>query len=88
MRIDGNPPRNSFVPVTVTVKDLNDNDPLFAQTRYTATLKEELPGGQGVVKVFSYCNVWYTWESETEKRWSCVTRVKGPGLVTVKERGY
>ena len=51
MSVDGTPPRQSSVLVTVTVKDLNDNDPLFTLTVYSATLKEELPSGQSIATV-------------------------------------
>jgi protocadherin Fat 4 len=48
---DGIPPRQSSVLVTVNVRDLNDNYPLFTQTVYSAIVKEELPSGQNIVTV-------------------------------------
>lgn len=40
--------RESCAEVQVTVKDLNDNKPIFAQTRFTITVSERAPKDMGL----------------------------------------
>eukprot|EP00118_Oscarella_pearsei_P019174 m.202185 g.202185 ORF g.202185 m.202185 type:complete len:4095 (+) comp39606_c0_seq6:120-12404(+) len=48
---NGTPPRRSSVPVTINVNDLNDNRPVFAQTTYRATVKENQNPGLSIATV-------------------------------------
>ncbi|KAL2077818.1 hypothetical protein ACEWY4_027322 [Coilia grayii] len=48
---DGEPPLSAAVQVTVTVSDVNDNPPTFAQVNYSLTLQEGEPAGSSVVQL-------------------------------------
>ncbi|KAJ1523428.1 hypothetical protein ONE63_001290 [Megalurothrips usitatus] len=47
----GAPPLSSTADVTVNVININDMDPVFAQSKYEAAVKENAPAGTVVVKV-------------------------------------
>ena len=43
--------KSSSTPVKITVIDVNDNPPKFAQSSYTATINENVPLDHSVVQV-------------------------------------
>lgn len=49
----GLPPLNSSMDVTVIVKDVNDNPPLFSQQSYNAMVKENEPPGLSILTVLA-----------------------------------
>ncbi|XP_066524877.1 protocadherin alpha-3-like [Hoplias malabaricus] len=49
----GNPPRSGTLNITVTVLDNNDNRPVFTQDFYATQIKETVPRGTLVVKVYA-----------------------------------
>uniref|UniRef100_A0A4W3GZK6 Cadherin domain-containing protein n=1 Tax=Callorhinchus milii TaxID=7868 RepID=A0A4W3GZK6_CALMI len=49
----GSPPRRSQMTLDVSVLDVNDNAPVFNQSRYVAYLPENLPAGASVLQVFA-----------------------------------
>lgn len=49
----GSPPLRGVCNISVTVEDQNDNDPRFAQPRYTATVPENVPMDTKVLTVLA-----------------------------------
>ncbi|KAM4796295.1 protocadherin-16 [Rhinophrynus dorsalis] len=49
----GVPQRSRFVPVLITVLDVNDNPPVFPRPQYTVLLSEEAPVGSEVLRVLA-----------------------------------
>ncbi|XP_051790019.1 protocadherin alpha-7-like isoform X25 [Erpetoichthys calabaricus] len=47
----GSPPRSGNMNITVTVADINDNAPVFAEQMYSVTLDENAPLGTLVLKI-------------------------------------
>lgn len=48
---NGNPPLSSTSTVLVTIHDVNDNEPIFDQSFYNATVGENDPKGRCILKV-------------------------------------
>lgn len=46
---DGDSPRSSSAAVTIAVRDLNDNSPVFDRTQHSASVEESAPVGQAVL---------------------------------------
>ncbi|KAJ7995809.1 hypothetical protein DPEC_G00248440 [Dallia pectoralis] len=49
----GSPKRTSQMVVDVTIQDINDNAPVFNQSRYHAIISENLQRGSNIVQVFA-----------------------------------
>ncbi|KAM6380447.1 protocadherin gamma-B5-like [Pluvialis apricaria] len=47
----GDPPRSGTAQLCINVTDANDNPPVFAQDRYSVSLREDAPPGSGVLNV-------------------------------------
>lgn len=47
----GVPSLSSDIPLTVYLKDVNDNAPVFEKTSYKKNVHEDLPGGTSVIQV-------------------------------------
>ena len=47
----GNPPKSGSVDITVTVQDVNDNDPVFSNTTYEVAILENTPPQNTIVRV-------------------------------------
>ncbi|XP_072252481.1 protocadherin alpha-8-like [Leuresthes tenuis] len=47
----GKPAKSGNIEITVNVLDVNDNSPVFTEELYTATLKENVAVGTGVIRV-------------------------------------
>ncbi len=47
----GSPPRYGFLRVNITIRDFNDNNPVFDQSDYSVTLNETVPTGTTVLQV-------------------------------------
>ena len=47
----GNPPKYGYLTVNVNIQDINDNNPLFDQSEYSAMMNETVPPGTSVVQV-------------------------------------
>ena len=45
--------RRDMTTITITVSDVNDNAPIFRPNSYTVPLREDLPGGQNVIRVLA-----------------------------------
>ncbi|KAL3266865.1 hypothetical protein HHI36_011017, partial [Cryptolaemus montrouzieri] len=52
----GTPPLRGEMTVNITIQDVNDNQPVFNQTRYFATVPENATVGTSVLKVFATDN--------------------------------
>ena len=50
-RDQGNPSRQNLTTITITLNDINDNDPILANAYYEKSLLENLPAGQTVFDV-------------------------------------
>jgi hypothetical protein len=46
---NGSIPLNSSMEITIIVRDVNDNPPLFFQLTYNATVKENIPAGSSII---------------------------------------
>lgn len=49
----GNPPLRGFMTVNITIQDVNDNQPIFNQSRYFASVAENATIGTSVLQVFA-----------------------------------
>ncbi|XP_049764142.1 protein dachsous-like isoform X2 [Schistocerca cancellata] len=49
----GNPPLRGTMTVNITIQDVNDNQPIFNQSRYFATVPENATVGTSVLQVFA-----------------------------------
>lgn len=49
----GNPPLRGHMTVNITIQDVNDNQPIFNQSRYFASVPENATIGTSVLKVFA-----------------------------------
>ncbi|XP_068205256.1 protein dachsous-like [Palaemon carinicauda] len=49
----GNPPRKGSMTVNITIQDVNDNQPIFNQSRYFATVPENATIGTSVLQVLA-----------------------------------
>lgn len=49
----GNPPLRGSMTVNITIQDVNDNQPIFNQSRYFATVQENATVGTSVLQVFA-----------------------------------
>ena len=49
----GSPPLRGFMTVNITIQDVNDNQPIFNQSRYFATVPENATIGTSVLQVFA-----------------------------------
>lgn len=49
----GTPPLRGFMTVNITIQDVNDNQPIFNQSRYFATVPENATVGTSVLQVFA-----------------------------------
>lgn len=49
----GNPPLRGSMTVNITIQDVNDNQPIFNQSRYVATIPENATVGTSVLQVFA-----------------------------------
>ncbi|KAH8260153.1 hypothetical protein KR026_003918, partial [Drosophila bipectinata] len=49
----GSPPLRGFMTVNITIQDVNDNQPIFNQSRYFATVPENATVGTSVLQVFA-----------------------------------
>ncbi|CAB3399016.1 unnamed protein product [Caenorhabditis bovis] len=47
----GTPPLNTTTTITIILKDVNDNAPLFEKSEYNVTISEELPRGSQILKL-------------------------------------
>ena len=47
----GNPPKSGSVDITVTVQDVNDNDPIFSNATYEVAILENMPPQNTIVRV-------------------------------------
>uniref|UniRef100_A0A6P4FXR2 Protein dachsous n=1 Tax=Drosophila rhopaloa TaxID=1041015 RepID=A0A6P4FXR2_DRORH len=49
----GSPPLRGFMTVNITIQDVNDNQPIFNQSRYFATVPENATVGTSVLQVYA-----------------------------------
>jgi len=49
----GTPPLRGFMTVNITIQDVNDNQPIFNQSRYFATVPENATVGTSVLQVYA-----------------------------------
>ncbi|ALC37924.1 ds [Drosophila busckii] len=49
----GNPPLRGLMTVNITIQDVNDNQPIFNQSRYFATVPENATVGSSVLQVYA-----------------------------------
>ncbi|XP_014247424.1 protein dachsous [Cimex lectularius] len=49
----GNPPLSGSMTVNITIQDVNDNQPIFNQSRYFATVPENATVGTSILQVFA-----------------------------------
>ena len=49
----GQPPRYGFVSVSITILDVNDNQPVFAESDYFATVNETVPPGTFIIEMIA-----------------------------------
>jgi hypothetical protein len=54
----GTPSLSSDVPLTIYLKDINDNAPVFERTSYKKSIHEDLAGGTSVIQVRDYRVTW------------------------------
>ncbi|PIC27301.1 hypothetical protein B9Z55_019604 [Caenorhabditis nigoni] len=47
----GTPPLNTSTTMTVVLKDINDNAPIFDKKEYNVTISEEMPRGSQIIKL-------------------------------------
>lgn len=50
----GSPPLRGEMTVNITIQDVNDNQPIFNQSRYFATIAENATVGSSVLQVFAF----------------------------------
>ncbi|NXK07531.1 PCDGK protein, partial [Herpetotheres cachinnans] len=50
----GSPPRSAHVQIHIDVVDANDNAPVFNQSTYKASVRENMPGGTLVARISAY----------------------------------
>lgn len=55
-RDGGNPPKNGYLQVNVTILDVNDNPPIFDHSDYIVSLNESVPPGTPVLQVMASDN--------------------------------
>uniref|UniRef100_A0A915JC69 Cadherin domain-containing protein n=1 Tax=Romanomermis culicivorax TaxID=13658 RepID=A0A915JC69_ROMCU len=70
----------STVPLEITVRDVNDNDPYFTQPLYTATINEDHPIGQKILRIVA--------KDKDGGRNADITYHLDNGNFTVDKRGY
>ncbi|XP_033149615.1 fat-like cadherin-related tumor suppressor homolog [Drosophila busckii] len=49
----GTPPLSNIAYVNITIEDVNDNSPRFAQNIYRASVKEDMPNGYSIISVLA-----------------------------------
>ncbi|XP_065342592.1 cadherin-related tumor suppressor [Cloeon dipterum] len=85
----GSPQRTSVAFLIIYVNDINDHEPVFAKTEYSAVLSELAPVGTFVASIIASdedtgvnSNIFYAFDTGNEHRWFNIDR--DSGLVTTR----
>lgn len=86
----GSPPRSATVYLVIRVNDVNDHEPVFQQSEYSAVLSELSPPGSFVASISATdadsglnARIYYDFDSGNDQGWFAIDQ--DTGLVTTKE---
>lgn len=57
--ISGEPSRSSTADIIVTVMDVNDLSPVFAESQYNGSIQEGLGPGEAIIQVCMYMQYYF-----------------------------
>ncbi|XP_015586375.2 cadherin-related tumor suppressor [Cephus cinctus] len=87
----GTPPRSAMAYLVIHVNDVNDHEPVFQQSEYSAVLSELSPAGSFVASISATdadsglnARIYYDFDSGNEQGWFAIDQ--DTGLVTTKAR--
>ncbi|KAI8745631.1 protocadherin wing polarity protein stan, partial [Biomphalaria glabrata] len=89
----GDPPLSATTTVVITLKDVNDNSPVFQRRMYNASISEEALKGEQVIRVLATdadegdnARVTYTIDRGNDKDSFQIKQTQGEGIISVNKK--